>query len=76
MGQHKGEIAGWYVNKELPGRYSNPKNILKEYFFGLLYRGMSNRNKKSSRFSLIFLKCFSYRRVFFTGIDLAKNTLK
>jgi hypothetical protein len=32
MSQHKGETTGWYVSKELPGRYPNPKNILREYF--------------------------------------------
>jgi len=62
MGQHKGEMAGWYVSKELPGRYSNPKNILKEYFFGCFIGGWATGTKSLPGFYLIFFKCFSYRR--------------
>jgi len=39
MSQHKGEMTGWYVSKELPGRCSNPKNILREYFLGYFVGG-------------------------------------
>jgi hypothetical protein len=45
------------MSKELPGRRSNPNNILMGYFW-VTVSGAAVKGKNSSGLSLIFSKCF------------------